>query len=121
VQVIDGHERQVARPGERLSGGNADEQRSDEARPLRNRHALHITEPGVCLVERFPEYRKDQLEVVTGRDLGDDSAVLGVELGLRRDDIREQPPILRDERRRRLVTRRLNPENHSMGETVFPP
>jgi hypothetical protein len=73
----------MPRPRERFRGGNADEERADEARPLRHRDALDISQTGVCLVERFPEDRKDQLEVVTGGDLRDDPSVSSMELGLR--------------------------------------
>ena len=40
VEVIDGDERQAARPRERLRGRDADEERADEPRALRDRDAL---------------------------------------------------------------------------------
>jgi hypothetical protein len=110
----------MPRPGERFRGGDADEERSHEARPLCDGDPLDIAEADIRLIERFLQDGKNQLEVVTRRNLRDDSAVSGVELGLRGDDVREQAPVLRDERGRGLVTRRLNPENGT-GETMFPP
>ena len=44
VQVVDRHERQAARPGERLRGGEPDEERADQARALRDRDGLDVVE-----------------------------------------------------------------------------
>jgi hypothetical protein len=51
----------VPRPGERFRGGNAHEERSHEARPLRYGDALDVSEPDIRLIERFLQDGKNQL------------------------------------------------------------
>src|SRR5919201_259515 len=48
----------------------------------------------------------------TRRDFGHHSAVALVELRLRRDDVRADVSVLGHDRRRGLVARRLEPEDH---------
>ena len=57
----------------------------------------------------------DELEVAPRRDLGDDAAVARVQLRLRRDDVRADLPLRRDERRRGLVAGGLDPEDHALS------
>src|SRR3712207_8050912 len=42
VQVVDGDERQAARPRDRLRGGEPDEKRADEARAARDRKSTRL-------------------------------------------------------------------------------
>ena len=44
VQVVDGDERQAAPPGDPLRGGEADEERSDQAGPPRDGDAVEVVE-----------------------------------------------------------------------------
>ena len=44
LQVVDGHERQAPRPGERLRRGEADEEGADEARPARDGDPVDVLE-----------------------------------------------------------------------------
>ena len=86
LEVVDGDERQPARPGERLRRGEADEQRADEPGPLGDGDSLDVVERHAGRSERLAHDRSDELEVAPRRDLGHDAAVAGVEIGLRRDD-----------------------------------
>ncbi len=113
VEVVDRHERQATRPRDRLRGGDADEQRADQPRPLRHGNAVDVVERRAGLGERLADDRRDELEVATRGNLGNDAAVARVEVGLRRDDARAYLSLLGDERRGGLVARRLEPENHA--------
>ena len=88
VQVVDGRERQAARPGQRLRGRDADEQCADEPGALRDRDRVDVVERRSRLAERLAHDRDDELEMPPRRDLGDDAAVAGVQVGLRGDDVR---------------------------------
>ena len=114
VEVVDRDERQPPRPRERLRGGEPDEQRADQPRPLRHGDAVDVVERRARLGERLADHRRDELEVAPRRDLGHDAAVPRVEVRLRGDDARANLSVLRDERRRGLVAARLDPEDHAV-------
>ena len=92
-EVIDRGEGQPASPGEGLRSRDADEQRTDEPRALRDGDPLHALERYVRRLERCDDHRPDELEVTPRSDLRHDAAEPRVELGLRRHDRREQPPV----------------------------
>jgi hypothetical protein len=112
VQVVDGREREPARPGERLRRREPDEEGPDEARPLRHRDRLDVVERRPRLGEGLAHDRLHELEMAPRRHLGDDPAVARVQVGLRRDDVRADVARLRDESRGCLVARRFDAENH---------
>ena len=112
VQVVDRRQRQAARPGERLRRGDADEERADKARALRDRDRVDVVERRPRFAERLAHDRDDELEMSPRRDLGHDAAIARVQLGLRGDDVRADLPCLGHERRRGLVARRLQAEDH---------
>ena len=51
-EMVDGDERKAPRFSERLGEGDADEQRSDESRPLRNGDRVEARQRGTRLFER---------------------------------------------------------------------
>ena len=53
VQVVHGHEGQAAAPGERLGGGEADQQRADQARALGDGNGLDVVERGAGFGKRL--------------------------------------------------------------------
>ena len=69
----------------------------------------------VVAVERLVDHRRDQLEVAPRRDLGHDAAEARVQLGLRRDDVRDDLAVVGDDRRGGLVAARLDAEDHAVG------
>jgi hypothetical protein len=115
--MVDGDEREPARPGQRLRGRDADEQGADEAGALRDSDALDLSQLRAGLLQRAPDRREKQLEVMAGRDFRDDTSVLRVQLGLRRDDVGEEAPLVGDERRSRLVAGRLDAEDHAVARS----
>ena len=115
VQVVDRHEREPQRPGERLRRREPDEERADQPRPARDGDALDVRQLGAGLAERLADHRRDELEVPPGCDLRDDPSVARVEIGLRGDDVGANLAVVGDQRRRRLVTRRLEPENQALA------
>ncbi len=78
AQVIDGYERQATRPRKGFRGRDSDEQCADEARPLRHGDAIEILERHARLRECLANHRRDQLEMATRCDLGNDAAELCV-------------------------------------------
>src|SRR5919108_6263043 len=101
--MVDRNERQPSSPGQGLRGRDPDEQCPDETRPLRHGDAVDVVELGTGLVERLPERRQQELEMMPGRNLRYHAAVAGVQLGLRGDDVREELPLVRDKRGGGLV------------------
>jgi hypothetical protein len=121
LQVVDRHEREPTRPRDRLRRGDADEERADETRPLRHRHALHTFERRFRPLERLTHDRRDELEMPPRRDLGNDAAVALVQPRLRGHDRCEHLPVV-DDCSGRLVARCLDPEDHEdASEAVLSP
>ena len=94
LEVVDRDERQVARPRDRLGGRDADEQRADEARALRDADAVDVVEPSPASSSASRDHRRDQLEVAPRRDLGHHAAVPRVKVRLRGHHRREQLALL---------------------------
>ena len=115
VQMVDRDERQTARPGERLRSREPDKQRADQARPPSDCDTTDVVEAHSALRERLPDDGHDELEMPPRGDLRDDASVARVQVGLRGDDVREDAPVLGDERGRRLVARRLEPEDQALA------
>ena len=74
AQVIDRRKRQPPRRGQPLRRLQAHEQRADQPRALGDRHQLDIVEAHVRARQRVVDDIVDQLEVVSGSDLGNDAA-----------------------------------------------
>jgi len=103
VEMVDGDERQAAPPGDSLRRGEPYEQRTDQARSLRDRDALDVRERDAGAIERLADDRRDELEVAPRGDLRDDPAEGRVQLRLGGDRVRENLALGRDDRGRRLV------------------
>ena len=112
VQVVDGHEREPPRPGERLRSGDPHEQGADQPGPRGDGDRVDLV-----AVECLGDDRRDQLQVPPARHLGHDAAEARVQLRLRRDDVRDDLAVLRHDRRRGLVAARLDPEDHACRES----
>ena len=115
VEMVDRSERQTQRPRERLRRREPDEERADQPGPARDRDALEVGQLGSRLAERLADHGRDELEVPPRRDLGHDPSVARMEVGLRGDDVRADLSVVRDQRRRGLVTRRLEPEDQALA------
>ena len=89
LQVVDRHERQVERPGERLGHRDADEQRAREPGALghRDRRDVRPVRQARSLA-RLVEDRDHPAQVRAGRDLRHDPAGRRMERDLARDDAR---------------------------------
>ena len=86
-EMMHRHDRDAARPGQRLRERDADEQRPDEPGPLR--HGDGADRPSIVdagLGERRLDDAADVADVLPRRELGDDAAPLAVDGGLRGDD-----------------------------------
>ena len=111
MQVIDRHQRQVVRPSKRLRGREADEQRTDETRPLRDRDGVDLRKLDPGLTESLARHRDNELEVSPRGHLRHDTPEASVQFGLGGDDVGEDPSVAGDDRRRGLVTGRFETEN----------
>ena len=103
LKVVDGNERQLLRPCESLRGGEADQQRPDQARPLRHRDRVDLVQPEPGFAQGLPDDREHQLEVAPRRHLRHDAAKARVQLGLRGDNIGVDLTLVGDDGRRCLV------------------
>ena len=110
LEVVDGRQRQPARGGDRLRGRDADEQRADEARPLRDRDEVDVGERRAGAAQRVVDGGVGELEVVARGDLRHDAAV-GVVDALRGDDVRAHLAVARDDRRAGVVAAGLQRED----------
>ena len=111
--MIDRRQRQPPGPGNRLGSGDADEQRADQPGARCHTEELDVVERGVRFSERLLQDGRDELEVTAGRHLGHDAAVARMQIGLRRNDVGQDPPVWRDHRRSGLVARSLEPEDQT--------
>ena len=111
AEVVDGDEVETSRPGDRLGGGETDEQRADQPGALRHRDPGDVVEPRLTIVESRSEHGADELQVPSRGDLRHHAAVAGVELRLRGDDRREHDTLTGHHRRGRLVAGRLEAQD----------
>ena len=118
AKVVDGDERQAARPCDRLRRREPDEERADEARALCDAHLADIRERDVRVLERGADHRGDELEVPPRGDLRDDAAVTRVQIRLRGHDEESSSAVAGDDGGRRLVARRLDAQDRqaSLGD-----
>ncbi len=109
-EVVDAVERLVVCEGERLGGGDADQQRAGQAGAAGHGDRVDVLDAyaglGVGLLER----RDHRLEVGAAGDLGHDAAEPYVLLHARRERMREQLGAA-DDADTGLVARRLDPEH----------
>ena len=115
VEMVDGRERQPARPGDRLRSRDADEERADQPGPSRHGDEVDFVEGRAGVGKRLPNDGQHELEMAPRRDLGDDASELRVQVGLRSNHVRADVTVVGDERGGRLVARRLERENHATG------
>ena len=113
-EVVDGVERDAERGGEALRRADADHQGPGEARAARHGDRLQLVETHLCGPKRLDERRSERFEVGTGRDLGHDTAVAGVLVHRRGDDVRQEARSAHDPDAR-LIAARLDPEHEGSG------
>jgi hypothetical protein len=65
VEMVDRHEREPARPRERLGGGEPYEERADQARAARDGDGLHVVEGRARILERLGEDGADELQMAS--------------------------------------------------------
>jgi hypothetical protein len=114
-QVVDRRQRQPARGRQALRRRQAHEQCADQARSVRDRHAIDCVQAGAGLLERVLDHCVHQLQVAARRDLGHHAAVLGVKETLRCDHVRQDVPVGRHDRGTGVVAARFDSENHVAG------
>ena len=112
VEVVHRHERQPPGPGDCLRGREADEQRADQPGTCGDRDGIHVVERCTGEPERFPDHRRDELEMPSRGDLRHHSAESRMELGLRADDAGANLAVMGDDGSSRLVAGRLDSEDH---------
>ena len=108
LDVVDAQQRLVARKSQPLGHVHADEQRADEARPLRHGDAVEIVVAEVGLAHCLGDDGVDDLDMLSRGNLREDAAVLGVQIGLAGDDVAQDARPALDHRCCRLIARGLN-------------
>jgi hypothetical protein len=114
LEVVDGDQRQPAGRGQRLGGGDADEQRAHEAGALGDRDAVDAVEGRLRLRQRVVDDRVDELEVVARRDLRHHAAEAVVD-ALGGDDVGEYLAAVADDGGTGVVAGSLEREDHPGG------
>ena len=117
LQVVDRHQRQALAPGQRLGHGDAHQQRAGQARPLRDRHRVHLRPVGQAgALARLVEDRDHPAQVGAGSHLGHDAAGGRVERHLAGHDVGDDAPAALDDRHGGLVAGGL----HGQEEAARP-
>ena len=111
LEVVHPDERNAEYGGDRLRLGDADEERPDQARSDRRSDRIDIPEREVCIAKRLADSGGQCLDVGARRDLGNDAAVLAVEIDLADDHVAEDVAPALDHGRGGFVARRLDREN----------
>jgi len=115
-EMMNGHNWKAARPCQCFRKCDTDEQRPDEAGTSSNRDCTDIVNADRCLLERRLVDSADIADVLSRRQLGDNSSPFAVDRDLGGDDVRANLPRNRDvsrlgnDRRRGLVAGCLNRE-----------
>src|SRR5205823_11439717 len=86
-----------------------------QSRPATGGHGVDVGQLEPRLDQRLGDDRVDQLEVGPAGDLGDDAAEAGVEVALAGHDRRPEVGAVVHHADRRLVARRLDPEDVHSG------
>jgi len=115
TQVVDAEQRHVVRQGHALRGRHADQQCPDQPGARGHRDRVDVGQADAGLHESLVDGRDQLAEVGTGGHLGDDTAVGGMELGLRRDDVGAQAEPVLDDTDGGLVTGGLDPEHQHVS------
>ena len=111
LEVVDRHERQRTGVGERLREVEPHEQRAGQPRPVGHGHRVDLVEAAGCARQRLVQHGDHRLHVLARGQLRDHAAVFGVQLDLRRDDVRANAPAVLDDRHGGLVARGLDAED----------
>ncbi len=117
LQVVDRGEGQLARGGQRLARREAHQQRADEPRPLGGADQVDLVQRRAGLRQRPLDDRVDQLEVVSGGDLGDHAAeaVVGALGG---DHVRSRPAVLVEDRGAGVVAAGLKRQDRHIAPGI---
>ena len=101
-QMMHGDDRACRAPAAAaFANDDADEQRADEAGPLRHRERVDVVPADAGVRQRALDDAADVAHVLPRRDLRHDTAPLAMDVDLRRDHVRADPP-----RPRRVAGRR---------------
>ena len=111
LDVIDVDERLIPGPSEGFGGTEADQERTDQAGPIGYGNGGYVRGGQAGAVQGLGNDGIDPLDMGTRGDLGDDTAVLGVELVLAGDDAGKDMTAISDDGGGGLVARGLNAQN----------
>ena len=110
LQVIKPDKRQFVGIRETLRGVHSDKQRTRQARPMRNRHAIQLMRLHPRVRQRLPYHRRHSQHMLPRRHLRHNPPIPRVQRRLRRHHIGTNNAPILNHRRRRLIARRLNPQ-----------
>ena len=85
--MVNAQKRFAQRKRHGFGGLQADHQRAGQPRTARGRHTVQLGRPHLCLAQGGPRDRSQITQVLASGQFRHDTAILGVELNLRRDDI----------------------------------
>ena len=111
LEVVHTDEREPARERQSFRGGHPHGERADETGAPRHRHGIDLAKADGRLFQRLVEHGQQTLDVLAGRELGNDAPEATVEGRLRSDDVAADGGAVRDHRRGRLIAGGLQPED----------
>ncbi len=124
-QMVDADEGFVRRPGERLSGGEADQQAADQAGAGGGGDGVDLVERHVGALERAADEMVEIIDMGARRDLRDDAAVGGMFGDLAHhlvgEDFARSVHALADQSGGRFVAGRLDTQNQHEIRVCFAP
>ena len=108
LDVVDRQQRNIEHQRKRLRGGEADEQRTDQAGICRHRDGPDVGQGHTGVSQGFVDDGQDAFDVRARRDFGDNTPEPRVQFVLSRHDTGKDSPLAIDHRRRCLVARGLD-------------
>jgi hypothetical protein len=111
VQVVHSNQGLVDTPGQRLRDLHTHQQRSHQARPLRDGDRIDAGEAARRVGESLANHRNDRLHVRARCQLRNDATVRPMRLDLTGHHIRQNFPCLGDQRSGGFVARALDAEH----------
>lgn len=110
-QMIDRDERLVESERQHFAIGHSDKQRADQSRTACDGDGIDLRELNISALDGLAHNRNNLPEMFTGSKFGNHTAVFAMDLNLRSNDARENPPPGCNHSGGRLVAGRFDPKN----------
>ena len=103
LDVVHSDQRGSGRECQSFGGGDADEERADQARTVGDRDGIQVLKRLSRFLQSLPDNLRDALSMLARSDLRYDASVEGMDIDLRGDHIGEDLPAVHDDGGRSLI------------------